>query len=254
MSTLDSAPLYIVQITDTHIQSIPGALLSGADVDANLDRVLRHIRLFHPDADLVLATGDLVQDEGAPAYERVRNLLSTLGKPVYCLPGNHDMAAILDNVLSSGAVRRERHLKLRGWQILLLDSSRPGSPDGHLAQSELVFLDRTLSTHAEPALVCLHHQPVPVGSAWLDTMVVDNAGAFFRILDRHPQVRAVLFGHVHQAFNGERNGVKILGTPATCVQFKPGSASFAVDSRPPGYRVLTLYPDSQLHSEVEWVR
>ena len=65
--------------------------------------------------------------------------------------------------------------------------------------------------------------------------------------------RAVLWGHVHQAFDGMRGGLMLMGTPSTCVQFESGSTKFALDERPPGYRWLHLYPDGRIDTRVEWV-
>jgi Icc protein len=161
---------------------------------------------------------------------------------------------ILDGVLAAGNVRRERHVIHGPWQFILLDSTRPNSPGGHLAEKELLFLEQTLEAHPDRyAIVCLHHQPVPVGSAWLDTMMVDNAQGFFHIIDRHPHVRAVVWGHIHQDFSARRNGIELLGAPSTCVQFKPGAAKVAVDDIKPGYRWFRLHAEGSFETGVERV-
>jgi Icc protein len=49
------------------------------------------------------------------------------------------------------------------------------------------------------------------------------------------------------------NGVRYMATPATCAQFKPRSDDFALDDKPPGYRVLELMPDGSIATEVVWV-
>ena len=102
-------------------------------------------------------------------------------------------------------------------------------------------------------LIALHHHPVSMGSEWLDTVGLANAEEFFAVIDRHPTVRGIVFGHVHQAFETSRHGVRILGTPSTCAQFLPRSRDFEVDALPPGYRVLTLSPTGQIDSQVAWL-
>ncbi len=69
----------------------------------------------------------------------------------------------------------------------------------------------------------------------------------------HRNVRAVLWGHVHQHFEGERNGVRLMSTPSTCAQFLPRSDGFAIDRRPPGYRWLELRDDGTIATDVVWV-
>ncbi len=245
-------PLRVVQISDTHIKSQPGGRLWDVDVDANLNAVLQRLKTRHWPVEFILATGDLVHDEGVLAYERLRTFLKPLGVPVYCLPGNHDTPAALRQTLAANPVCWRRHVIAGRWQFVLLDSSLPGADGGHLAPEELALLENTLATHPElHTLIVLHHQPLPVGTAWLDTMVVDNGAELFAVMDRYPQVRAVIWGHIHHAFAAQRQGVQLLGTPSTCVQFKPCTAQPEADPLPPGYRWFQLYPDGRLLTGIE---
>ncbi len=216
MSQAPDTPLRVIQISDTHLGAQPGLALYGVDVDRGLDAVLARIATEEPrPPDLILATGDLVHDEGETAYARLANKLAALGPPVYCLPGNHDDAAVLQRCYREGPVRWQRRILGGGWQIVLLDSALAGSPAGHLAPGELAALDAALADHPQrPALVCLHHPPVAVGTPWLDTMRVDNGEALFATLARHPQVRALTCGHVHHEFRGRRDGIELFTTPS----------------------------------------
>jgi Icc protein len=100
----------------------------------------------------------------------------------------------------------------------------------------------------------LHHQPVEIGCDWLDQQMVSDADTFFDILDQYPGVRGVLWGHVHQEFDRQRNGVRLLASPSTCVQFAVGSAKFKADDQPPGYRWLELHSDGRIETAVSRVR
>ena len=90
-------------------------------------------------------------------------------------------------------------------------------------------------------------------SRWLDTVGLANAGDFLAVLRRHPQVRAVLFGHVHQALDETRDGLRMLATPSTCSQFKPLAEDFAVDDAPPAWRTLALHADGKLDTQLRWL-
>ena len=247
----DPQPLRIAQITDTHIYADPDTCLLGLNTRRSLQQVVERVRTTRP-PDLVVASGDLSHDGSAEAYACVREQLGTLGAPVYCLPGNHDENTMLHDCMNSDGFHVTDSLCTGGWQLLFLDSTRAGSEGGHLADNELEKLDSALAARPElPALVWLHHQPVKVGSRWLDSMAVDNPQALFDIIDRHAQLRAIIWGHVHQCFEQQRNGVQLLATPSTGLQFLPGSEDFAIDMIPPGYRWLELNPDGTFRTGIQ---
>lgn len=245
-------PLNVLQFTDTHLLGDRQARLLGLNTHESLTLVLQQAQHRHRQADLVLVTGDLVHGGLASGYVQLQEVFRSFDVPVLLLPGNHDEARQLRETTIAGPARLVSHVLRGGWQIVLLDSTIPGSDGGRLAASELALLERHLSAASGvPALVCLHHQPVPMGSDWLDGMVLENAGEFFAILDRHPQVRGVLWGHVHQEYDAMRHGVRLLATPSTCFQFKPRSSDFSLDSLAPGYRWLELHADGRIDSGVE---
>ena len=137
-----------------------------------------------------------------------------------------------------------RLVELGEWLLVLLDSSVPGQVYGQLAASELDFLEHVLESHPDKhIIVSLHHQVVPVGSEWIDQYVVRNSDALFTLVDEYPQVRLIVWGHVHQDFEMQRKGVTLVATPSTCVQFKPQCDDFTVDTQMPGYRWFELNDD-----------
>ncbi len=244
-------PLRIAQITDMHLYADPDGQLLGLNTRRSLELVI-DLMLSTRKPDLVVASGDLTHDASPQAYLQVRKSFKRIQAPVYCLPGNHDEAQALRACMNDDCFHSVRSECVGGWQLLFLDSTVAGSEGGHLREDELSELDTALSSLPDlPALVWLHHQPVRIGSQWLDTMAIDNPQPFFEIIDKHPQVRAIIWGHVHQTFEQKRNDVHLLAAPSTCVQFLPESEIFSVDLIPPGYRWLELHPDGTLRTEVE---
>ena len=251
-ASVPGKPITVLQITDTHLYASADGCLLGLNTEQSLQAVTAEARQAHLPAELVLATGDLVHDGSADAYQRTFNHLGSLGIPVYCLPGNHDEAEALRDNIGNDLIRFTDHVLHGNWHIILLDSTQPGSEGGHLAPDALETLETRLQAAPDThTLVCLHHQPVPMGSHWLDTMAVDNPDDFFALIDRHPQVRAIIWGHVHQEFDRLRNTVRLLSAPSTCIQFKPGSSDFALDDTAPGYRWLTLHADGRIDTGVQ---
>ena len=135
----------------------------------------------------------------------------------------------------------------------MLDSCDPGHVGGRLTTQELERLDRALAGSPAHALVCLHHHPVAMGSRWIDTVGLANPDEFWRVIDSHAHVKAVVWGHVHQEYEGRRGNVRLLATPSTGAQFLPQSDRYAVDTRPPAYRSITLHADGRVDSEIRWV-
>ncbi|NJD08609.1 MAG: 3',5'-cyclic-AMP phosphodiesterase [Methylococcaceae bacterium] len=249
-----SAPIRIVQITDFHLLASEYSRMLGVETQASLEAVLETVVELRDPPDLFLLTGDLVQDPEAATYRRLRRLLSEMPAPVYCLPGNHDDVGLMSELLVDGrSILQQARIALTGWDIVCLNSTIANDPCGYLSDDELALLGRTLDEipPANHVLVSFHHSPVLIGSRWLDTMVLGNADALFACLNRYPNVRGIIIGHVHQHLDARFGPYRLLACPSTCFQFKPLSRDFALDPLPPGFRWLDLYPDGHLETAVE---
>lgn len=248
----DNRDIRLLQITDPHLLADPAAALRGVvSLDA-LERVLAHAFGTRVAADAILCSGDIVNDEPA-GYAHFVRALAPYGRPVYCVPGNHDDPALMRVALDQPGFQVGGYVDLGPWRIVLVDSCVPGRPAGRVSEAELRALERALESCTGYALVCVHHHPVAMGSHWLDGVGIENATELLQTLDAQPRVRALLWGHVHQCFEGRRHGVRLLATPSTCAQFLPLSDEFAIDSRPPAYRRLTLRADGTVETDVVWV-
>lgn len=246
--------ILLLQITDTHLHATTDSKMRGVNTYTSLRRVLEHVRKGdHWPPTAAIATGDLVQDESRAGYQRFAELLKTLSLPTYCLPGNHDDPELMAETLEEPPFQVCGITRVGGWCLILLNSFEAGEDAGRLDPSELERLENALVTHEDcHALVCLHHQPIPMGSAWLDGVGLRNADDFLAAIDRHSNVRGVVWGHVHQASDNVRNGVRYLSAPSTCSQFLPRSAHFAIDQKPPGCRWLRLGGDGAIETWVDW--
>jgi 3',5'-cyclic-AMP phosphodiesterase len=248
--------IQLLQFTDSHLYGDATQTLRGIATHPALVATLAHARADILRARALLMTGDIVQDDPA-GYAHFRDLFTALGRPVYCIPGNHDDVEALTAALNAPPFQVCGHVDFDAWRIVMLDSSVPGMAQGRIAATGLQELETALAgarATRRHALVCLHHHPVAIDSRWLDTVALTNADEFFEVIDRHDCVRGLLWGHVHQAFDGQRKGVRLMGTPSTCAQFRPHSANFAIDEQPPAYRRLSLHPDGSVESEVVWVQ
>lgn len=242
----------ILHFTDPHLYGHADGRLRGVQTDASLRAVLDDALAAVPDHAAILVTGDLVQDDGA-GYLRFRSIFGNSRRPVLCIPGNHDEPAVMRRELNAPPFQICGAMHIGAWQLIMLDSYEPGQVGGRLAAAELGRLDAALAGSNAHALVCLHHHPIAMGSRWLDAIGLANAADFWRVIDAHPHVRAVAWGHVHQDHAGRRGQVALFATPSTGAQFSPGSEDFAVDTRPPAWRQFELHDDGRIESQTHWV-
>lgn len=246
-------PLRLVQLTDPHLITGSAAPSRLGDTRASFARCLAHARRHHFPADALLLTGDLVHDDAA-AYPLLATLLQGIDVPVHALTGNHDTDTGLRVLLRSRPFSLAPVVRYGAWVLVFLDTVVPGAAHGELRSEALTLLRASLQRHADAhVLIAMHHHPVPVGSRWLDLLGVRNAPELFAAIAGCDNVRAVLWGHVHQAYDGMRDGVMLMGTPSTCVQFAPDRDEFALDDRPPAYRWLLLHPDGRIDTRIVWV-
>lgn len=242
-----------IQFTDMHlfgdaeeqlrgVASLPA--LQAAVADANR-------RCHNPDA--ILLTGDLVQDDPL-GYRWIRDVFGHSSVPVLCLSGNHDLPDSMRATLSAAPFQVGGEAEFGKWLVVMLDTWVAGAAHGRIGEAALAHLRDVLAKHRNKhVLVCLHHHPIAMRSHWLDQVGLEDADEFMGILRQHSNVRGVLWGHVHQSLDSFVQGVRFMSTPATCAQFLPRSADFAIDSRPPGYRVLELRHDGSIATEVVWL-
>ena len=243
----------LVQLTDSHLFAGAHDRLLGMDTEDSLARVIELVRQEQQGIDLMLASGDLSQDGSLASYQRFREMTDGLALHSRWFAGNHDL---LPNMCAAtaGSDLLEPVIDLGNWRIILLDSSIEGAVPGHFPEDQLELLEQALqSAGRRHVLISFHHHPVSIGCRWMEPIGIRNPDALFALLARFPQVKAVLWGHIHQEFDQMREGVRLLASPSTCVQFAPGSEDFQVDHEAPGYRWLRLHGDGELETGVSRV-
>ena len=182
-----------------------------------------------------IASGDVVQ-RMTPANRRGFVEASGAG-PIPCVaPGNHDAGderGLRDLLvaLADAPCNRDGDLDVGPWRILLLDS---GSHDAGLGDAGLRRLDEALSLAPDrPTLLAMHHPWIAPPFVVLfggepGTFALRDADAFGAVLAKHPQVAAVLSGHIHANWTGKRG---------TVTQY----VFSALVQYPMGYHSITLY-------------
>ncbi|HKS14677.1 MAG TPA: 3',5'-cyclic-AMP phosphodiesterase [Pseudomonas sp.] len=247
------SPVHVVQLSDSHLFAEAQGSLIGMNTRDSLQRVVALARREQPRVDLLLATGDLSQDGSDASYACFQQLTEPFAAQARWLPGNHDDQAAMARA-AEGENLLQSVTDIGQWRVIMLNSQVVGATFGVLDSGQLSGLDQALREAPDRhCLVCLHHQPVPIDCAWMGSIGLRNADALFEVLDACPQVRALLWGHIHQEWDQARGGVRLLASPSTCIQFAPGCEDFTVSEEKPGYRWLRLHADGKIETGVSRV-
>jgi len=223
----------LLQLSDSHLSADPGTRYRGQSPDNHLGALRPAIRALGPDG--IVLSGDVAEDGSAEAYRRMAEYLDKLAPRLAWIPGNHDDRTVMQAVFEPAGLTAGPVLDWAGWQIVLLDSAWPDRPEGELDEQRLRPLD--LLDGARPALVFVHHQPLSIGSPWIDKYPLINPERLWRRL-AGSRVKAVACGHVHQVFAGERDAIACLSAPSSVAngrakaeRFTPSELGPAADGR-----------------------
>jgi Icc protein len=245
----DSAEqLTLVQVTDTHLTGDSDGTLLGMNTERSARQVIE-AALASQQPDCVLVTGDIAADGQAAAYEQLNGFFNHR-VPTLWLPGNHD-----DVRAQKGAYRDhlKRRIVGRHWDVLMLETQVAGKVGGYFSSAELEALQCAVADAAagdKSLLIATHHPLRALQSTWLDEQAVSNASAALTLMQTLSDRVVVVSGHVHQESDAVVQGVRMLTTPSTCIQFAPGSHDFALDDKQPGYRRIVLQPNGQIETQV----
>lgn len=254
--------MLIAQITDTHLKA-PGRLAyRRVDTAAMLARCVAQVVALDPPPDLIVMTGDLA-DLGRPEeYEHLKRLLAPLRAPLLAVPGNHDDRAAMRAAFAAGGYLPAQgflHFAVDGrfpLRIVGLDTVVPGEGRGELCAERLAWLERTLADKPEaPTLLLMHHPPFATGIGHMDDIGLTGREAFANIVERHPQIEAILCGHLHRDIQTMVGGRRALTCPSPAHQvaldLRPGAPS-CFRMEPPGY-MLHRWDGARLVSHTAFV-
>jgi len=223
-------------MSDPHIVERSEQLLGGIDTASFLKAAVDHVERIVPRPDLVLLTGDLVNEGEPEQYAHLVELLAPLSAPLVLLPGNHDRVDALRAAFPSSVPQRDDRADgvVEGEvRLVALDSSRFPEPGGDLDADQLDWLEEVLSAAPTvPTIVALHHPPFATGIAHMDAMALAAAASdgLEAVIGRHPQVERVVCGHVHRSITRRFGG--------TIAQVCPGTAHAVhldLADRPPAW-------------------
>lgn len=248
-------PTLLVQLSDLHI----GGDENGLDPIPRLEAVIATVRSLPNRPDAVLVSGDVTDDGAASGYRVARELLERLDVPLHVIPGNHDDRARMREAFDLPGVGDERinySVAVGDLRLVAFDSIVPGQDPGDFPPEQLRRLDEELGAEPEtPTLLALHHTPLTTGIPEWDeiNLSASQRDALAAVVARHPQLRAIVGGHLHRVAVSTLGGCPVLAAPSTYWQVRPNferDEVHTLDS--PGFAIHALR-DGELSSQVEAV-
>ncbi|GFZ64168.1 3',5'-cyclic adenosine monophosphate phosphodiesterase CpdA [Pseudomonas amygdali pv. eriobotryae] len=227
--------MLIAHISDTHVR--PRGLLYQGVVDSNamLAAAVETINALDPPPDLILFSGDLV-DEGRPEeYAMARELLQPLRQRLLMIPGNHDHRQNLRNAFPEHVyfINEENCSFVDSgsapMRIIGLDISVPDQHHGDMTDTATQWLDRTLALEPDkPTLIMMHQPPFSSGIHCIDAYRCERGERLAGVVSRYPAVERIVCGHIHRFMQLRFGGTLMCTAPSTttaiALQLRPDAA------------------------------
>lgn len=197
----------------------PG-IRQGTDIE--LDTAIAHLNRLKSRPDVVIITGDLV-DEGLPEeYAMASKLLAGIDQPLLMIPGNHDDRILLRSTFSPPYISSTAgplHFiagDLGPVRIIGVDVTVPEEHHGDMTEAAQAWLDTALAQEpARPTLIMLHQPPFLSGIPYIDTYACLNADRLREVVQRYPAIERVVCGHIHRSMQLRLGGTVLCTAPST---------------------------------------
>jgi 3',5'-cyclic AMP phosphodiesterase CpdA len=253
-----SRPFLLAQISDPHLGEPP---IGGVKPKKALREVVAAIGMLPNPVDAILVSGDLAEHGAPEEYALAAELIGTLGIPVHVLPGNKDDRATMRKAFDlpgEADAPIDYAADLGPLRLIVVDSTIPGEDRGDLMPAQLEWLEAELAGAAgRPTIVAMHQPPLVTGMADWDGVIMRPADreALAAVIARHPQVRAIVGGHLHRIAASSLAGRPVIVAPSTFVQARPNFETEKVKLRDNfrGFLLHVLNGD-ELATQVEIVK
>lgn len=225
----------IAHLSDMHLDGTPRRL-------RRLNAVLEEVAAL-PEVDALLLSGDLADHGTAEEYEQLFCALPA-GLPALAVPGNHDLAEPLMTALQAHGFSAALNstLDVGGVRFVGMDSHIDLNDQGELRIETLEYAGEQLTNAGGPAVLVLHHPPVPVGHHVMDRFGLTNPSDLETLVRNHDNVIGVFTGHVHTALATQFAGVPLIGAPGIVSTMRLGSRTdpIADSDAMPGLALHTI--------------
>lgn len=246
----------IAQFSDLHLK--PAGQLYEGLVDSNgmAEAAIETLNRLWPPPDVVLISGDIVDDGEAGDYALARQMLAAIAPPVLAIPGNHDEREAFRcafagqrSMTASGPV----HFvvgDLGPVRIIGFDITVPGAHHGAVEDAALAWLEQALEAEPDrPTVIMMHQPPFESGIPFIDDYNCAGGERLAALIRRFPAVERVLCGHIHRSMQLRFGGTLLMTAPSTTTAIAlrlHADASPASYVEPPAFLLHHYQPQTGL--------
>ena len=189
-------------------------MLDTPDADQRIEdfeNTISDINTLEPQPDLIIHSGDVVQNGRLDEYAIASSVLAKARAPTYVMVGNKDDRQNLRTEFSSAEylVLDSEFItySIEGFPIklIVLDTLNPGSNKGDFCKNRIASLNRMIEAETtRPVAVFAHHPPflVPEGPEPLHFETSDIMNQFCQTLCQIDRICGIFCGHVHRSVPG----------------------------------------------------
>jgi 3',5'-cyclic AMP phosphodiesterase CpdA len=218
----ETKKMLIAHLSDPHLR--PSGVLYKGVVDSNamFGAAVSHLNGMFPRPDLVILSGDLVDEGTLAEYAVARELLAGIVQPLLIIPGNHDdrenfRQSFADHAYlpKAGPLHfvADRHGPMR---VIGLDVTVPEQHHGDMDDHAVGWLADALAREPErPTMIMMHQPPFESGIPYIDAYLCLRGSRLASILARFPAVERVVCGHIHRFMQLRFGGTVLCTAPST---------------------------------------
>ena len=207
--------LKLVIMSDIHILP-PQEVKFGLDTAERFEKAIADVNEFYDDADLCIYAGDIADKGKIESYQLFDKIRKNNSVKSLVMMGNHDdrdvyldydkNAMVDENGFVQGAV------EMKGYRIIMIDSSEPGHVEGILCATRLNWLADQLAqakTAQTPVILILHHNANRLHMPVDTYRLADSENLATVLKQSGAQIAQIIAGHCHITTAGSWHGFPV---------------------------------------------
>jgi 3',5'-cyclic AMP phosphodiesterase CpdA len=207
----------------------------------DFEGTIADINALDPAPDVIVHTGDIVDNGQRDEYAQAAALLAKARVPVYVLPGNKDSRANLRAAFSAAGYFTPGHafidyaIEDYPVRLIALDTLREGHGRGDFRREQAELLTELIDAEPHKPIAVFTHHPafeVTVGPDRFHFETMESMTRLREALQRCERVIGVFSGHVHRGTSGQIGRIPASVVPCIATTLRKGEYPPAMRTRP----------------------